>query len=324
MKLSNIINFLLLVIAITLGACNDFFEKDITKKEITVYTPTDKSTSSSAAVTFTWEKVKGALKYQLQAVKGSFSNVQSFVFDSTVTTQKLSWQFNPGNYEWRIKAINGSSETRYFSFSFSVDSTLDIKNQTPILQSPANNSYSNNLTQTFNWYSVPNATEYRLDIYDSTSALITTQNIQNALSYSYTFSSPGVYRWRVQARNDISLSNYSGYYYITIKTTPASVSTPLTPKNDSIVSVNPLALKWTREALTVADSIMIDTSSTFSSNPIPYRFYYTGTQGPSTINTIVTITNPPVSGTKLYWRLKSKDNAGNWSGYSSKQRFKVN
>jgi predicted secreted protein len=313
MKLSNIQTFLIFLIITTfstLNSCKDIVEPDISSKSVNVNTPANGYQSSSSTITFWWNEVESAFGYKLQVVKPGFASIQTLVLDTSVESDKFTYSFQPGSYEWRIKAVNGSSETEFTTLAFSIDSTLDLSNQVMSLIAPVNSIMSNSSLQHFQWYTIASAEDYRFEILSSSGSVIYSNASYPLDSISYTFTTDGNYKWRVRAQNSNSVSAYSEYNLSIDRIAPMA-SSPSSPADASNVS-NPVALSWLSDASAIADSLFVNVDSLYTGANF-YKGYLTAT----------TYTITGTVGQKYFWRLRSKDAAGNWSGYSSSLKFKV-
>ncbi len=311
MKIKNL--FYLLAIIFITSCGSDFIEADISKQNVNILTPSSGYASVVASVDFRWEAVKGALKYHLQVAKPSFASLQQISLDTMVTKTNFTFSFTSGQYEWKIRAMNGSSNTNYTYSKFSVDSGLDISKQGVTLKFPKNDSITNKLIQKFEWDPMPNALRYLLEIIQDGNVIDSKSNV-TATTYTYTFTTSGSYQWRVLAMNDISPSLYSSSFNLTVDNTAPFVSTPTSPIAVDTAS-NPVSLKWTRDASAVGDSIYISLGDSLFANPVKKDFT---TAVPSVYSYSGTI------GKTYFWRLKSKDAAGNMSsGYSTTSKFSI-
>src|SRR5215217_1004573 len=104
--------FYLLLIIIFSG-CKEFIEPSIAKRYVVQLAPANSSESTQYNQTFWWEPVEDALKYRLQVANPNFDRTQVLVLDTLVETNKFNYTLEPGTYEWRVRAENGSSETAY-------------------------------------------------------------------------------------------------------------------------------------------------------------------------------------------------------------------
>jgi hypothetical protein len=300
---------LFLFIALTLSACEDFIEKDISNKTVSLLSPPDGYTTNTLVQTFWWEELDGAEHYRLQIAKPSFSNAQQLIIDTTITATNFTYQFLfPGTYQWRLKGVNNGSETAYITRTLTIDSTLDLSTQIVVLISPANNINSADTVHTFTWNSLYNATLYRFQLIDNASSFVIkdTATVNTQLTTELV---EGDFKWQVRAENDLGVSPYSSRNIIIDLTAP-SVSTPALPANGDTVT-SPVDIRWHRQLSAVADSLLIYSDSALTN--ISLSVYETDT----------TYSFNGLSLNNYYWRLKSIDAAGNQSGYSNVYKFFV-
>ena len=71
----------------------------------------------------------------------------------------------PGNYQWRVKALNDATETPWSVRNLTIDSTLDLSNQTILLNLPTANDTTNSLNKDFSWQPLFNASQYQIEIW---------------------------------------------------------------------------------------------------------------------------------------------------------------
>lgn len=115
--------FLLLLLT---GACSLIFEDEINEEELLVIMPHDGTESVNQDQLFWWEFVPGALDYNLQIVVGSFTEPEVFVADTMLSGNKFNVTLQPGQYEWRICALNNYSSTAYFYSTLSITDTTGV------------------------------------------------------------------------------------------------------------------------------------------------------------------------------------------------------
>src|ERR1700749_674161 len=134
---------LLVIITWLLSSCGDIIEPSISKSKIIAEAPADQYQSTSYTINFWWEEVGNALSYHLQVVTPNFAAPGSLVPDTIIKKNTFAFTLSPGNYQWRVMAENGSSQTAYSTpKSFTVVAT-SIKQQSVQLASPANNFITN-------------------------------------------------------------------------------------------------------------------------------------------------------------------------------------
>jgi hypothetical protein len=94
----------------------------------------------------------------------------------------------------------------------------DISNETVLLTSPNDNFITENTNVKFYWKEVEDASHYQVQIVSPRFDTINTQYLDTTLSsfqLIYTLN-PGVYQWRVKAKNNAYESNFSSIYNIKI------------------------------------------------------------------------------------------------------------
>src|SRR3989344_4726224 len=315
-KMKNKLMYAIAVFAtsIFLYSCEDFIEADLGNKSVTVLAPANNTVSSSYSQLFKWEDLKGAEKYQLQIVKPNFSSITQFILDTTTANTQFAYTLLPGSYQWRVRAMNNSSMTEYQTFNLTIDSTLDLSSSSVVLISPADNYYTNVMTNTFSWQTMPNADTYVLQILSGTSTI----SIQSfpVTTGNYTFTAEGVYQWRVYAQNSSSNSAYSTRT-ITIDQTAPSIPAPVFPVLDTITA-NPIPLQWNTSSSADSSHLLISTDSLFA---------VVTTKDTVIANTGTAVTYNFYSATigiNYFWKVQDVDKAGNSSAYFTRRRIKRN
>ena len=101
----------------------DIIETDISEEIVTLLYPPNNNTITETNITFWWEEILQADSYNLQVVSESFTNINEIISDTTIYTHTYSIAMDTGNFEWRVKAFNSSSETDFTTFSFTIDTT---------------------------------------------------------------------------------------------------------------------------------------------------------------------------------------------------------
>lgn len=307
----NLILLFVLSNVLLISSCDDLIEIKLSGKTVEILAPASGTTLSSTSVTFWWNEVKGATKYNIQVVKPSFSNIQYLITDSMVVGDKFTYSFQPGAYEWRIKALNNSSQTDFYTFSFTIDSSLNLGNQLVQITSPASNFVSNQLSQTFSWAPVFYAEDYRFEVLSQGGNTVYVDAALNSTNASYTFQNEGTYTWRVRAQNSSSVSPYSQAIIVIDQTNPPT-PVPVSPADNAIVT-NPFTLSWsqtTDNGSSIYDSLYI--YGNFNQDTL--------IEGIRTANSSYT---DSLTLGDYYWKLRAIDSAGNKSGYSNLNKFVV-
>lgn len=306
--------FLIFGIGLFIACTKDFIEKDIKNDKVTIIAPVDNLSTPNNTITFWWDALEGAEKYNLQIVKPSFDSISQLLVDTNITGDKFVYVFTPGKYQWRIKAINGGGSTVYTTRSLKIDTTSNLQYVQVNPVAPIANFKTNSKTVVFSWNALLAANSYNLIISDL-NGQIASFNTSNT-SYQYTFTNTGVFSWKIQAQNSFSYSQFSTLRYLKIDQTAPSIPALNLPNNNSLIVQDSMYLKWTRGSNDVMyDSLFISTDS-FSSQIRNISVSAKLIQ----INSI----SPGLSTNNFYfWRLKSIDSAGNISNYSNIRKFKL-
>jgi hypothetical protein len=314
------LNYLFCILFIlSLFSCRkDFVVDDIKNKSVVVNAPANGFVTTSNLVTFWWEKLDGAEKYSLQVVQPNFTTVSKLVLDTSVAGTKYTITLQPGNYQWRIKATNAGGSTEYQTYSLVVDTTSNLSGQLVYPISPASGSVVGNTAITFSWNTLSSATYYQLQINDGSILTATT----SGTSYNYTVpavtNSNTPFTWRVKAFNDFSVTQYNTASTFTVDLLAPSAPVLSNPVHGATVK-DTVSLRWTRIGApdAISDSIFVSSDSLFTN-----VFSKTSTTLQSI--KINLLNNPPNTNNSIYWwKLKSVDQVGNRSVYSSQLKFKL-
>lgn len=105
-------------------SCDDLIVKDIEGKEILLVSPADSIEVEQINITFLWEDLEGAEKYLLQVATPSFANAASILLDTLLEVNSFSYDFVPGEYEWRLRGENTVSNTAYHYRKMTIRDTI--------------------------------------------------------------------------------------------------------------------------------------------------------------------------------------------------------
>lgn len=311
MNKSILIKFLLSSCFLLLISCEEIlFEKDISKNEIVLVAPINNAPFFSTGVTFTWETVEGATKYQLQIAKPNFTNPLQIVLDTIITKTNFTQQLPIGEYEWKTKALNESYETKYSKRSFSIISNTDFQSNIVVLNSPKNNFTTNTTIQNLSWQQIIGATGYQIKIMDSNNTLINDRLVTQT-SLNFTFPE-GTFEWNVKASNG-AVQTLDSSRSILIDTTPPNTPILTSPSNASTTTNREVSFQWNRTPIlgsSEKDSIYIYTNSTLTTLQLKKE-----ANSPTVIKLDLNT---------YYWFVKSFDQAGNSSNKSSIFSFIIN
>jgi hypothetical protein len=297
-----------------LSSCDDIIEPSINKSQVQLEAPADQYTSTSYTINFWWDQVDHALSYRLQVVTPNFAAPGALVLDTVVTNYKFSYNLNPGNYQWRVMAQNGSSQTAFTAPRNFTVAASSIKQQSVQLASPANNYLTNQGSIVFQWGSLYGATQYRFEIdtnnFTNPNAVISNVAIPGQ-QINFTFPKDQIYQWRVRAENDTAQSLWSVVNTVTYDHTPPAPVNIIAPTNGQTVPL-PVSLQWssspsaTRYKLYVFKS---DSTTTYNQN------------FPAQVNATTYTFNLGSLGDRVYWKVTALDAAGNESQPSTLRSF---
>lgn len=314
MKALNKFFFPILLLAI-FSSCDDILEEDISNDMVATISPAAGEEIYSNVISFKWKELDGADKYRLQVLAGG----ESVVLDSLVSSTNFTYSLSPGTYQWRVRGENFAYKTDYtFPQEFTLIETDDLTNQQVLLIGPQSGTYTNQPTLTFSWTPLTAAQYYDFELVNVTNGNITVHQETDITTTYFTLPSGVIslnaqYIWKVKAvnpDNDTETQFATSTFYV-------DTNLPNQPQNSSPVSngtadVNAeVTFNWTVANESgpinspVKYTVQIATNSAFSN--IIYSSVVT------TTSLDYTFTN---AGT-YYWRVKSTDQAGNESGYST-------
>jgi len=305
-----------LSLTVTLYSCNEIIEPSLSKQQVQLEAPVDQYQSAGYTVNFWWDAVDHALSYHLQVVSPTFAAPGGLVLDTVVHNYKFSYTFVPGNYQWRVLAQNGSSQTAWSaprSFTIVAGS---IKQQSVQLTSPSNNLVTNQSPYTFHWGSLYGATAYQFEIdtnnFANESTIVSNQTIPGQ-QISFTFPKDQTYQWRVRAQNDTAQALWSPVYLVTYDHTPPGQITLVAPASGTTLSL-PVALSWNTAPTAVKYKLYVYQSDGTTNYNSSFPMLLTGNSYSFNLGS---------SGNTIYWMVTALDAAGNESQASAKNSFVI-
>lgn len=297
-----------------IGCRPDFIEYDLSKESITILSPPNNHITTTSSVKFWWEELKGANGYRLQLAAPTFDNIQDYLLDTSIAYNSFTYTLEPGVYEWRLYAMNGSSSSLATTYSITVDSSNDLSIQTLGLILPSNGSIVNSMTITFKWNTLYNASDYRLEVASpdfngvaSINAVVTVED-----SSVQTFSEEGHYQWRVRGQSSTSNTPFTTFAF-EIDTTSPNTPVLLTPMMNEVLTDSIVSFTWDGGIVTGSD--IIDSLYVYSDSLLSNEIVRYGTSATSFIDTLI--------GGSYFWTVGSMDAAGNVSAYSTLSKFTI-
>ncbi|MBB6273350.1 hypothetical protein HDF26_003810 [Pedobacter cryoconitis] len=305
----------LVVLLFLFAGCREFIEPSLGGKRVTLLGPGDKAESINYDQTFWWETHDDALKYRLQIVSPKFDSVTKFIADTLMTGNKFLASLDPGKYEWRVRPENGSSKGDYTTRSFIIYAS-SIKEQSVQVTLPGAGFITNAASQRFEWLKLFGAQSYRLQIDNnnfSDENKLVLNTLTTNLNFTQVIPSDGSYQWRVRAEAGADNSKWSVVRTFIYDITPPAKVVLSAPENNQSVS-KPVKLVWNTFADADKYELKVcrgDTSTLFNSN-----FPMTLSAGTYTLN-------EGESATKVFWKVRAIDKAGNKGAYSDFFSFTI-
>lgn len=304
-----------MLFAFILYSCKEFIEVSLEDKKVVLLAPGQSSESGTYAQTFWWEPVDDALSYRLQIVKPGFNNIVAMIVDTLVKGNRFNMTLDPGKYEWRVRAENGSSKSLYSLSSFIIHLS-SIQDQPLLLVAPLNNNSTNQKEQLYKWEVLHGSKQYRVQIdtgnfVNETKLFLNTISLNNQLTAS--FVKDFKYQWRVRAESDSIYSRWSEVRTINFDNTPPDKVILNTPATSQIVP-KPASLSWNSLSGAARYELLIfksDSTTVFNSS------------FPVKVTTSSYSFKEGSSQEKLYWKVRALDDAGNVGPYSELRNFVI-
>jgi len=310
----------LLIIAITIYSCDDILEDNISDDIISIISPQENDVIQGNTVQFLWNTIEGADNYTVQVYRSS-----TLVIDSTVTTSPLNLILNSDIYEWRIKGENSAYQTQFsFPISFEVETSLDLTNQTVLLNNPSDNLYTNDTSFIFTWADIESSDSYSFELVKVSATGNSTVHLQDEiLTTSYLLDSSIInedaeYQWMIKAVNETSETLFSTRTFF-IDTVSPSVPSLFTPAfEEEFIIDDTVTFSWGFGTDTGAIESIITSVYEIASDDS----FITIIESGSSIITNFNFTFD-TSGT-YYWRVRGEDEAGNVGTYNLNGKLIVN
>lgn len=104
---------LCIVVLFLLAGCSDFFEKDISRRQVELLSPADSVKTRFGEQTFLWDELPGATSYRLMIMTPSCHQPEACLLDTLVNTCRFTFTLQPGQYGWRVRAENSAWMTSF-------------------------------------------------------------------------------------------------------------------------------------------------------------------------------------------------------------------
>lgn len=222
-------------------SCDDIFVEDISGQVLQLLSPADKSSLSESKIKFRWEAVSGASSYQMELSLPT----SELVFDTVVTTNQCDTILDPGEYVWKVRALNSGYNTGFSSASFSIQSPFNISDEKLVLIAPSDQTVTSENEIEFRWDPVKGAKFYRFKIKENSwggDSVYGTDIYSTSCKFKLQ---DGIYSWGVaaideatQKRTDYTVRS------ISIDKNPPASPILIFPANRDTLYDELINLKW--------------------------------------------------------------------------------
>ena len=197
---------------------------DLTNQQVTLANPASGFYTNAASIVCSWQGINVADSYDFELV--DLTNGQTIIHQqSNITTTNLTLNNTMLNhdaeYQWRVRAVNSTSQTPYATRRFLIDR---VNPNPPLNSLPATNSTQLiNQSINFSWNPLPDTgviqspvsavIEFSNDS-NFTSILLSSPSV--TASFQQTFTVPGTYFWRIKMTDLAGNSVYNTPFKFTI------------------------------------------------------------------------------------------------------------
>lgn len=198
---------------------------DLRNQQVILLSPSNGVYTNRTRVTCTWQRLNAADSYIVELINVTDGqNVVQRLTDITATSVTFANTVltQDAQYQWRVQAVNATSETQFFSSNFNIDTVVPNQSQNLL---PANNTTQViNQPITFTWNATTDSGVIQSPIsytvqfanQNNFTPVILSLN-SNTTSLSQTFTASGDYYWRILATDSAgNVSVYSSPFKFTI------------------------------------------------------------------------------------------------------------
>ncbi len=266
-------------------------------------------------VRFTWQRMPGALNYQLQVATDSAFNTLVHTSPAlTATNYRLPAALDNGIYYWRVNVdMGGGLLPSPVGWRFTISPPPPGR---PALQSPANNTTANNPAPLLTWNAAAGAISYEVMLDNNGnfhSPEFTAITSDTVIPVSPALAADGRYYWRVRALNEWGVGGrWSKRYRYTLDTTPPAVPELRSPANGAAVRNTRMPFKWKPNPDVAFFEFQLSTNGDFGASALSVML---GSGKYKPVNSLLYTT--------YSWRVQAVDAAGNRSAWSEVWQLEV-
>lgn len=260
----------------------------------------------STPIVLDWNGVSGCNYYNLQVDDSSSFDSLNINYYTSGTSSK--YVFPNGVWYWRVRARDyalnwgPTSSERYFT----------VTSTGPSLITPEDETFINDDTPYFDWNSVSGATDYNIQVDNSSGSTVINANTgSNSYYQSLTALPQGTYNWSVRSFTSPSWSQFTSSWNFTVDITDPNTPSLTFPVDRDYAAVQTLNLDWEPITDAVLYQVQVDDTSVSMTSLV---HNYTTTDSNYTIT---------FSDGTYYWHARAQDAAGNWGLWSTVWNFTV-
>ena len=307
----------------------------------TLISPPDGFVLVDETPTFVWSDATDNVEvasYRLEVARDSNFTLLAAVGNTPDTqfTLRESQSLTPGEYGWRVRAVDNEGNTGDFSAPFTFTIVEDLTPPAvPTLLSPEDGSSGDNPRPTLSWNQVqdPSGVSYNLEIglgsTDFTNLTFTADGIQ-ATQFSLTQDlAIGNFIWHVQAvdgaGNTGSFSDPFTFSIVEDTTSPVAPEL-IIPRDGSTGSNITPTFTWTP----VTDSTGVSYTLEIGTGDQPLTgdfadpvFQQAGITGDGSVIQLTLVSGEALGAGEFVWHVRPVDGAGNTGGFSARFSFEI-
>lgn len=283
----------------------------------TLLYPEDKASLADKAITFTWEPLAGATRYELEITRQDTGRLfKRVVINSGTTSRQTGFPATAAGtpFTWRVRAYNSLTGWGEYSTAYSFAS-LALPG-IPRQSTPANRARLSGSEVTFSWRSVIGAGKYELEITNlSEGGQPQLVEVGTVTAHKLTLVKSGLtadYRWRIRAGNASGWGSWSRYQNFSSLDAPAAPPVHVQPAAGATLSGRTQLFSWQP----VAGATQYRLEIVRKSDGKVFRSVLVR----GTTSSRVSGFSPTARGTGYRWRVMAGNSAG-WGPWSEYREF---
>lgn len=291
-------------LATDMNSYNNYLERLFTVNPIplNLISPYPEQFTNNTTPAFDWQDVFGATQYQIQVDDDpNFTSPHTNALVSVSNYSILPGNgLTDGNYYWRVRVTEPTPQDPYSNpRRFIVDTQSP---SAPNLSLPVCGLVTNNRQPTFIWRRVAGVDSFNLIINSTKNPVVNIKTSDTAHTITQMLNE-GDYWWSVRAKDSAgNWSEASVARALFIDLTPPNIPTLVAPAHNQVMQGTVQILVW---------------------NSVADAFEYQVNTGSQNLYTTDTSYTHNFNQGSHEWKVRARDLAGNWSGYSETRTFRV-